>query len=298
MQWWDMVGQKGGVVLEIYELIYSIFKSSDLLYGGQLLIEFANASYKEKNRATPIEHFYEYLYQWRMSNHLFNNLFEEEKSNYFICDEAKAVGTYIALRIPAKKTPVKSINEIRAFGEYILSHYTQPVGKCISESSLKDILQYLDKHLSFSSKIFANNKAAFIRMPYSHKEYNSECLSYLNRKGSSSHFFLYHMTEKGGDAPNPEAVLFHELGHAIHARYFDDVNRIPDKVLEKLQKIGLPNLKQANADEQREVFADVLSVGLMYQTPYEKYDLYKKIHPDGKMAFKELVETLLKNIAI
>jgi hypothetical protein len=51
------------------------------------------------------------------------------------------------------------------------------------------------------------------------------------------------------------------------------------------------------AAEQSELFADVLSVGLMYQTPYEKYDVYKEVHPDDKMAFKALVENLLKNIA-
>jgi hypothetical protein len=62
--------------------------------------------------------------------------------------------------------------------------------------------------------------------------------------------------------------------------------------------MGFPNLKQSNADEQMEIFADVLSVGLMQQTPYEKYDLYKKVHPDDKVAFKELIETLLKNITI
>jgi hypothetical protein len=278
--------------------MHSAIQSTNLLYSGQQLIEFANAAYKEKNRATLIKHFYERLYQWSLSYYIFGDFLEKEKSNYFICDEAKAANMYIALRIPPEKTAVKSINEIRAFGEYILSHYTQPIGKCISKSSLNDILQYLDKYLSFSSKIFANNKASFIRMPYSHTEYNSECLTAVNKKNMATHFFLYHMKKKGKNGPNPEAVLFHELGHAIHARCFGDVTKVPDNVIDTLQAICFPNLKQVDAAKQSEVFADVLSVGLMYQTPYEKYDVYKEVHPDDKMAFKKLVETMLKNLTI
>jgi hypothetical protein len=274
----------------------SAIQSTNLLYSGQQLIEFANAAYKEKNRAILIKHFYERLYQWGFSKYIFGDLFENEKRNYFICDEEKAAIMYIALRIPPEKTALKSINEIRTFGEYILSNYTQPVGECISESSLKDILQYLDKYFSFSSKIFTNNKASFIRLPYSHKEYNSECLTTINGKDTAQHFFLYHMKEKGKNGPNPEAVLFHELGHAIHARCFGDVTKVPDNIIDILQNICFSNLKQADAAEQSEVFADVLSVGLMYQTPYEKYDLYKEVHPDDKMAFKKLVETILKNV--
>jgi hypothetical protein len=93
-------------------------------------------------------------------------------------------------------------------------------------------------------------------------------------------------------------VLFHELGHAIHAQCFGDVTKVPDNIIDMLQKKCFPHLKQIEAAEQSEVFADVLSVGLMYQTPYEKYDSAKYIHQDDKMAFKVLVETILKNVTV
>ncbi|MFP3041484.1 hypothetical protein LQZ19_06635 [Treponema primitia] len=176
------------------------------------------------------------------------------------------------------------------------SNYKQPVGECISKSSLKTILKYLDEKYSFSSKIFPSGQAFFIRMPYSHKIYNSECATPINEENRDPHFFLYHMKEKGPGEINPEAVLFHELGHAIHARYFGDVSKVPDDIIDNLQKLCFPRLKQDEAAKQSELFADVLSVGLMYQTPYEKYDVYKEVHPDDKMAFKALVENLLKNI--
>jgi hypothetical protein len=81
---------------------------------------------------------------------------------------------------------------------------------------------------------------------------------------------------KKKDSITPEAVLFHELGHALHARRFGDVAKVPDDIIELLQNPCFPNFKQMDPMEQSEFFADVLSVGLMYQTPYEKHDIYKK----------------------
>jgi hypothetical protein len=50
------------------------------------------------------------------------------------------VTLFLGLRVPKQTSTVKSINEIRAFGEFILLNFTHPVGECISESSLKEIL--------------------------------------------------------------------------------------------------------------------------------------------------------------
>jgi hypothetical protein len=47
-----------------------------------------------------------------------------------------------------------------------------------------------------------------------------------------------------------------------------------------------------------EVFADILGVGLMCQTPFERYDFFKQIHSDDKAAFKLIVEKLLAKWAV
>jgi hypothetical protein len=169
------------------------------------LIEFADAVYKEKNRTTLIKHFYENLYSWT-SSYVWSEL-GMSKNNCFICEDSKAAIMYLASRIPSEKSTVKSIHEIRAFGEYILSHFTQPVGKCISKSSLNDILNYLDKHLSLSNKIFPNDQALFIRIPYSHTKYNSECLTAINKRDIAPRFFLYHMKKRPGSAKSGSRVV-------------------------------------------------------------------------------------------
>jgi hypothetical protein len=279
---------------EVYKIMNAVIQSTDLLHSGHLLIEFANAVYKEKSRVTIVKEFYKQLYQWAFSEYIFGDLINNEKSNVFICDESKAARMYLALVIPSEVSTVKTINGIKTFGEYILSHYTEPVGKCITESSLKNILQFLDKEYLFSSKVFLNRKTIFIRIHNSHKDYNSECLTVKDRKGIVNHFFLYHMKKK--NSLSPEAVLFHELGHALHAQRFGDITKVPDNIIEILQNLCFPNLRQMDPMDQSELLADVLSVGLMYQTPYEKHDIYKKIHTNDKKVFKMLVEKIIESL--
>lgn len=274
--------------------MHSLIQSNDLLHIGHQLIKFADVVYKEKNRSTIVKHFYEQLYQWAFCYCGSGDFMNSEKRKYFICNKLHAAVVYAAIAIPPQKTPVKSINEIKTFGEFILSHYTMPVGECISETSLKNILQYLDEKYLFSSKVFSNIKATFVRVNNSHKDFNSECLITNTGKDIIFHFFLYHMKEK--NVITPEAVLFHELGHAIHARRFGNLDKVPDDIIEMLQNLCFPALKQLDSATQVEIFADVLSVGLMYQTPYEKYDFFEKFNPKHKNVFKMLVEKIIEDL--
>jgi len=277
---------------KIYDIMNSAIISTDLLHSGQQLIHFADAVYKEKNRSTIINHFYEQLYLWAFSS--LNGVFTNKK-NYFICDELNSVKMFLGLRIPVKTSTVKSINGIRAFGEYVLLNYTKPIGKCISETSLKDILQYLDKEYNFSTKVFSDRKSYFIIIKNSHKEYNSECLIAKSKDDIINYFFLYHMNKK--ESINPEAVLFHELGHALHAKRFRGLEKLPKNIIEILHDICFPDIKSLDVSTQNEMFADVLSIGLMYQTPFDKYNLFKE-HINRtqqkmlKMLVKELIDTL------
>jgi hypothetical protein len=280
----------------INEIMHSAIISDDLLYSGGQLVEFANAVYKEKNRTTLIKFFYEQLNQWAFSS-VFGSFMEGNKNNYFICNEKDSVKMFLGLRTPKQTSTVKSINEIRAFGEFILSNFTQPVGECISESSLIEILHYLDKEYNFSTKVFSNRKSYFIRMNNSNKNYNSECLTLSDIDGTDviNHFFLYHMKEK--DSISPEAVLFHELGHALHAKRFGSIDKLPNNIIDILQDLCFPEIKTLDAEIQNELFADVLGIGLMYQTPYEKYDVFKDdISENQKKALKIMVEKIIEAI--
>ena len=280
--------------LKAYKLMDSIIQSADLLYSGQQLIEFANAVYKEKNRTTIVKHFYERLYQWAFTKYTFDDFTGKVKRNVFICNGLDAARMYIALFIPAETSTVKSINNIRILGENIISNFIDPVGKCISEKSLEKIINHLEKEYRLFSNVFKNKKNSFVRINKSHKIYNNECLTLGEGEEIVNHFFLYHMREK--NIISPEEVLFHEFGHALHVKRFGDINKVPDDIIDKLQSLCFPSLKQIDADEQRELFADVIGFGLMYQTPFEKFEKYKNIRPDHKKFFKLLAEEIIEGL--
>jgi len=157
-------------------------------------------------------------------------------------------------------------------------------------------MDYLDEKYRFSEKVFSKQKAAFILMPCSHHLYNSECLIAGTGTDAILHLLLYHMRSQERSVPKPEAVFFHELGHVLHARCYSTIEKVPDNIIDLLQQICFPGIKKISTSDQCEVFADVLSVGLMYQTPFEKYDFFSAIHPDDKAAFKKISETLLDQL--
>jgi len=277
-----------------YELMNLIFQENDLVNCGYLLVEFANIAYKDKNRATIVKKFYERLYNWLINKFYFYSLLDSEKKNYFICDSNTGANRYLALFTPEKTSAAKSLNNIIKFGENLILQFTKPIGKLITESSIENILQFLEKEYLFTSKVFSKSEAIFILINNSHKIYNSECLILNNDEYNRNLFFLYHMKKK--KSISPEAVFFHELGHALHAQYSGDVKKVPDDIINFLQVLCFPRLKQVDNEEQSELFADVLSVGLMYQTPYEKFDSYKTIHQNDKKEFKNIVEKIIESL--
>jgi len=275
---------------DAFDIINSIIFCHDLLECGQKIINFSDSVYKMKNRITVINYFYEQLYHWAFGHYLFKN---EDIGDYIICDDKYVVNMFLALRIPKKKSTVKTIKEIKSFGEFILSNYKKPVGKCITERSLKDILQYLEKEYLYCTKIFSNNGAYFIRLHNTHKNCNSEC-TIAKKDNKIVNYFLYHMIKK--KSITPEAGLFHELGHAIHIKAYGDVNIIPNEIIDILKDIGFPKIKELDINTQSEIFADVLGVGLMYNSPFSIYDVYNEIEMRVKELYNKFALLLFNNI--
>ena len=280
--------------ISAYTVIESLLKKPDLENFGKILIDFANNVYKVKNRSTILKQFYEQLISWSINKLHFYNFLDGQKFNYLICDESRAAMYYLNLFIPEFTSTVKTIKELKIYGESLLSKFIKPVGKSISANSLENIMQFLDKEYNFSSKVFSKAEAVFLILHNTNTIYNSECLCLNDNKFNRNLFFLYHMKKK--KSISPEAVLFHELGHALHAQYSGDVKNVPDNIIDILQDLCFPKIKQITKEEQSELFADVLGVGLMYQTPYEKMDHYNEIHHSDKKAFKTIVEKIIETL--
>ncbi|AAM23938.1 MAG: Uncharacterized protein XD49_1291 [Caldanaerobacter subterraneus] len=282
--------------MNIYDKINAVINCDDLLTWGELLIDFAESALKEKNRAKIVKFFYQQLQYFGLLDYVFDSIINKNDSQYLIYEGIDAVRKYVALTIPKQDTPVKTLKSIKTYGNQILSDFKKPVGKRITKEKIEEIMHYLDEKFSFSKKVFADRKPMFILLNYSHRKYNSECLVMPYGKEIIQHFFLYNMKSNLEDTPAPEAVFFHELGHALHARYTENVKVVPEEIILFLKELCMPKIDLLEPEQQREVFADILSIGMMYDNPFSEYDPFVKIREDDKKVFRMLVEKILDSI--
>ena len=283
---------EGIVALNIYDKMEETLRFNDIIMCGQQLIEFADAARLATNRRTIIKHFGERLRQTATTNYVFSRL--DNNTRYYICEKSEAIGMYILFAIGAVHTPVKTLANIKQTANHILANYMEPVGEIISMTTVSEIMECLDSKYSFSEKVFNHDNIIFAIIPYSHREFNSECMI---ADTNVPVVCLYHMNERGVEqGATPIAVFFHELGHVLHIRCFGSPFRVPNDLVDFLSDLCFPTIKDITESEQNEIFADVLSIGLMQGTKYGEYDLFKEIHSDDKRAFKAIVEKLLKKI--
>jgi len=90
-----------------------------------------------------------------------------------------------------------------------------------------------------------------------------------------------------------EAVFFHELGHALHGAFSGGIQEVPDGVFEILRGSCFKTIYEANTSAQVEILADVLSVGLMYDSPFIKYDPFSFMNDDARELFHHLTVKML-----
>ena len=70
---------------------------------------------------------------------------------------------------------------------------------------------------------------------------------------------------------------------------------IDRKILKKLKNTGFSYISDADSYSQKEALADILAMGIMYNSPYENCDPFKEIPKEDKKIFNELVKEMLKD---
>lgn len=274
----------------IYELMNSVFESEDLLFVADRLVEFTEKALKEKNRDTIVKHFYERLTQHAM----YDYIFDETEEDYVVYEKESAVLKFLCLSLPSQKSPVKTLREIQKFAMELKDNFCEPIGDKIKKETIQEIMEYLNSKYEFANKVFRDRRAIMCLLDYSNKKYNSECLV-LEKSGIViQNLFLYH-TNKSSNV-HPIAVFFHELGHALHARYSGSLSIIPEQIIFFLKNLCMPKIEELSDADKAEVLADIFGIGLMFNSPFDEYDFFKEIHVKDKEMFNRLIVKMMENM--
>ena len=268
-----------------------VFKCDSLVEQAVLINNFVKKAKESKQRKSLVENIYTEL---SMRSVLFYTFSQD---SFFIADPETSVNIYTNLMGPKYESPVKTLNKLNAYAEEMLKTFSEPHGAVIAKNDLEKIMDFLDTTYDFSEKVFSDETATFSIVNNSHVDHNSECLIYQDKQGNNRyHFFLYAMKSVDTKEANPIAVLFHELGHALHARYTGSTNVLPPNIAEFLNNTFFPGFKDFSPDEAAEVLADVFSMGLMYGSPFEEFDLFWQIEKGSKQAFNTLVKIAFNDL--
>lgn len=266
----------------MYRLIDDVLLSNDLHFSAISLIRFADAVQYDKNKATVLKHFYERM-GYLVNDYAYQTLLDSDNPYFYVSDGSKVVRMFVALLLPSRTTTGKTLAAIRDYGKRLCDKFHEPVGEGFTKSSLLEGLTYLRDNKVFFRKVFPKGRVAFYILPYSHIKYNS--YYYTSEPGSNSNsgvfhnFFLFGRNSNSSAYMNPVNTLVYEFAKALNARLSGDINVPFCKLVEMLGINRYKNISAMPVDKQLEVCLNVITKGLIYNTPYEKYD---KLFPTSK----------------
>ena len=280
--------------MDIYKLISEITDSNDLVNCGKKLLVFADQVFSEKYRIPYVNELYGSITD-QINIYYVNYAFSERKEKYVIFDGNKSVARFLALTMPAQETPVKTLKAIKEYGQMLVSSYIAPIGNIVCRDKVKEIMDYLDEKYNFSSKVFKDKLAFIILLNNSHIHFKSHCFVRDLTGSPEQHIFLYYMNSIDS---KPETSFFHEIGHVLLTRFTCDTNTEPSTILKWVEQLYTQNNATYDLSEQEEILADLLSIGLMYDSPYEEFMPLSYADEKFKTIMKKLAEQIINEIKL
>lgn len=253
----------------------------NMIVRAKSLIELTETISKEKNKLKYLNEFFikvDNMYSKLQGEGSFCFLKEKAINNYF----------YSILSICGYYAPDICLEQMNRVANIIVNNfYKDDIPNVISQEKLEEILSYLDNKYEFLEKF---NPFIYSIIEYKSKNYDS--LLGVRRFPDKGEFeyniFLFDVK----DNKSPVYIFFHELGHYIHSNITNRKLYIPEDIILKLKDNGI-NIENMEEYQKNDFFADILAIGLMYGSPYEKEDPFFKTKEKNKNLFKDIVNKLL-----
>lgn len=205
---------------------------------------------------------------------------------------------FVALRSPDYTSPVRYLKEMRQFAESLLEDFSESDTPLLAKEQVEEIFAYLDERYHFSKFVF-DNQCIISIVGAVFRNMDGLCTTSHDARGRLWQFIsLFPLLNEDKDGNTLEYVLFHELGHALHAKLSGDVCIVPDWLCQGIEPM-FPTFRHMEPADRAEIVADVFAMGLMTGSPFEDNicGRYKEIiHPDDMAWFHQMVEIILSKL--
>lgn len=282
--------------MTVYERMDSVLHCDDMETGMKNLLELAVILDKERYTSKLLGHFYERIQLSLLGLSGIDMWMDKDMKCYCIEKGAKALSHYIAITIPRRKKPKQTLKELKEYANTQMAICKSGDGKLISAEMIEQIMEYLDESFHFSDTVFkgVKYKTPFLILNMKNINHTSECMTLKAQDELGFAFFFYLTDVEADKRRTPEEEVFYVLSLALIAWFTGSIEEIPGNMIELLKKSCIPTIEELGKEEQVSALAELLSVGLMYDSPFQKYDTYDYIHGDDKKLFRHLAEKMFE----
>ena len=225
-----------------------------------------------------------------------DNTFSEKKPRYRVISGGAAASAYAVTVLPPYISPVKSLKALQTAGSLLESWLQPGSGVFITAEQVNTILDFVESEFGLFSKVLAGYDPVFALVDCCHSEFNSEIVLLHNASGRGIlRHFVFNIKPDAIEEVTPEYVFFHELGHAMQIEHDETLEAFPESAVETLLANGFPGFRSIPLYNQQEIFADMMSVGLMFHSPYQELNPFTRLlEPQHQEAYHLLVKKLLE----
>ena len=282
--------------MNIYELMDSVIYSDNIESGMKSLLELVSILDKERYTSRLLDEFY-----WRRQNgsiRLFDyDLVSDERGkNYCIESGCVALSLYIILTIPSHKKPKQTLKELQNYAEKQLE-YCKTESNSITDVRIEKVIQYFDDNYQFMKKVFnyKNRKVPFLILDMKKEDYVSEYLTLEDPDNFLYFCFFFFASDETENGRTVEEEVFYNFSLALIRKYFGK-DGISDSFVELLKTTCIPKIEEISMDQQIVILAELLSAGLMYESPFQEYYISTLFSNDIKTIYKAVAERMLNAI--
>ncbi|WP_066453823.1 hypothetical protein [Anaerotruncus rubiinfantis] len=229
----------------------------------------------------------------RCQHHYLNGLLSEYR-NWYICEGASAVYTYLYRNWSYQSSLKANRGYLLEIADHLQQDYFCADGPQITTQEITHILSILDKCYDFSKKVLGSALLYLLLPNDAHRTYDALCRPYATPNGQlTCDIILPHVQRD--TKTNPGSILLHELGHLLNLKLTGSLLVLPELFV---QLDGLMRTTQTtdSTEELSELFAHLFAMTMLRHPELKQYDSYPPLPEDTQAVFTAYFQTLLARL--